>query len=141
MCDMKVEMYVRLIYLWTRDAGIPATDMLTYVRDRLPIAGDVQFSDPARERAARQLTEVLVAVLRGEGAAPGWPPRLAADPYLESTADAPEEDYEAEGFAWCEEQGIKVDGLRPQALWWVWHRPSYASQMWVVRFEVVGGAG
>jgi len=67
--------------------------------------------------------------------------RLIADPYLESTADAPEEDYEREGFAYSEEQGIKVDGLRPRTLWRCWHSPSYGRRMWVVRFEVVSLEG
>lgn len=63
--------------------------------------------------------------------------RLTCDPYLESTASAPRSDYEAEGFAYLEAEGIKVDGLSPRALWRVWHRPSTARMMWVVRFELV----
>jgi hypothetical protein len=63
--------------------------------------------------------------------------RLTSDPYFESTASAPEEDYEAEGFAYLQERGAIVDGLEPRALWRVWHRPSTPRKMWVVRFEVI----
>lgn len=60
---------------------------------------------------------------------------LTADPYRESTKQAPEEDYEGEGFAFLEEQGAKVDGLPPKTLWRAWHL--YPQEMWVIRFEVV----
>jgi hypothetical protein len=43
--------------------------------------------------------------------------RLKADPYLESTADAPPEDYAGEGFDYLSELGKKVDGLPPDTLW------------------------
>lgn len=43
--------------------------------------------------------------------------RLTQDPYKESTRDAPDEDYEKEGFAYLSEHAIRVDGLRPDALW------------------------
>lgn len=64
--------------------------------------------------------------------------RLTEAPYLESTAQAPDSDYEAEGFGYLQERGIMVDGLLPEKLWRVW-RVSPRS-MWVVRFELVGGA-
>ncbi len=61
--------------------------------------------------------------------------RLTRDPYPESTQMAPGEDYEAEGFAYLEEIGTKVDGLTPRALWRAWHL--YPQDLWVIRFEVV----
>ena len=61
--------------------------------------------------------------------------RLTRDPYPESTLYAPEEDYEAEGFAYLEEISAKVDGLTPRALWRAWHL--YPQVLWVIRFEVV----
>jgi hypothetical protein len=61
--------------------------------------------------------------------------RLTATPTLESTADAPEGDYAAEGFEYLAELGAKIDGLSAPALWRVWHwKPR---DMWVVRFELV----
>ena len=61
--------------------------------------------------------------------------RLTRDPYSESTRSAPEEDYEAEGFAFLQELGVKVDGLPPAVLWRAWH--VFPQEMWVVRFELV----
>ena len=61
--------------------------------------------------------------------------RLAQAPYLQSTADAPESDWQAEGFAYLESVGAKVDGMRPKVLWRAWH--VYPQEMWVVRFELV----
>ena len=61
--------------------------------------------------------------------------RLTRDPYPESTRYAPEEDFEAEGFAYLEEIGAKVDGLTPRALWRAWHL--HPQDLWVIRFEVV----
>ena len=65
--------------------------------------------------------------------------RLTADPYRESTAKVPPEDYEGEGFAFLAEQGKKVDGLPPAVLWKAWHL--YPQEMWVIRFEVVERRG
>lgn len=65
--------------------------------------------------------------------------RLTRDPYRESTRSAPEEDYEGEGFAFLQEQGVKVDGLPPRVLWRAWHL--YPQEMWVIRFEVVERRG
>lgn len=61
--------------------------------------------------------------------------RLTVTPKKESTAAAPASDYEAEGFAFLEEKGLKVDGLTPEALWRSWHLQP--RMMWVVRFELV----
>jgi len=63
--------------------------------------------------------------------------RLTADPYLESTADAPPEDYAGEGFDYLTELGKNVDGMPPASLWRVWHWPQTAQMLWVVRFELV----
>jgi len=61
--------------------------------------------------------------------------RLTADPVLESTAAAPESDYQAEGFEWLQDRGIKVDKLDPRALWTAWR--VFPRDLWVVRFELV----
>ena len=61
--------------------------------------------------------------------------RLTADPIKDSTALAPDEDYEAEGFAYMEEHGLKVDGLPPKTLWRAWQL--YPQFLWVIRFELV----
>ena len=61
--------------------------------------------------------------------------RLTADPELQNTRDAADEDYEAEGFPYLEEIGAKVDGLKPSVLWKAWKL--HPQEMWVVRFEVI----
>ena len=61
--------------------------------------------------------------------------RLTRDAYKESTALAPPEDFEAEGFAYCEEHGLKVDGWPARAVWRSWRLNP--DDWWVVRFEVV----
>jgi len=60
---------------------------------------------------------------------------LTQDPYRESTREAPESDWEAEGFAYLESVGSKVDGMDPAVLWRAWH--VYPQVLWVVRFELV----
>lgn len=61
--------------------------------------------------------------------------RLTRAPYFESTADAPDADYAAEGFEYLEELRVAVDGLAPKLLWRAWKL--YPRDMWVVRFELV----
>ena len=63
--------------------------------------------------------------------------RLTQAPYLESTALAPEEDYEAEGLAWLAERGFTVDGQTPLYLWAAWKRFK-PTDLWVVRFKLLG---
>lgn len=63
--------------------------------------------------------------------------RLTADPVLESTLNAPPEDYAREGFTYLQARGIRVDGLLPDELWANWHNPHLARDLWVVRFDVV----
>lgn len=65
--------------------------------------------------------------------------RLTQDPYKQSTRDAPEDDFEAEGFAYLAERGIKVDGLRPEVLWRAWQLQP--QMLWVVRFELMRTLG
>ena len=62
--------------------------------------------------------------------------RLTEMPYLESTAKAPDSDWEAEGFAYLESIGATVNGLEPRQLWRNW-RELEPEELWVVRFEVV----
>jgi len=65
--------------------------------------------------------------------------RLTQPPYRQSTADAPESDWEAEGFAYLERMGSKVGKLTPRVLWKAWH--VFPQEMWVVRFELVEVVG
>jgi hypothetical protein len=62
--------------------------------------------------------------------------RLTDDPGLSRTCDAPDSDYEAEGFAYLQEQGKKVDGVSPLALWRHWKRQRDILK-WVIRFDVI----
>ena len=62
--------------------------------------------------------------------------RLTEKPYLESTADAPDSDWEAEGCAYLESIGAKVGKLPPRQLWRIW-RELKPQELWIVRFEVV----
>lgn len=61
--------------------------------------------------------------------------RLTRPPYKQSTRDAPDEDYAAEGFQYLEELGVAVDGMAPKLLWRAWKL--YPRDMWVIRFELV----
>ena len=61
--------------------------------------------------------------------------RLTQAPYVESTAFAPEDDWEGEGFAYLTDTGAKVDGLEPAVLWRAWHLQPQL--LYVVRFELV----
>jgi hypothetical protein len=60
---------------------------------------------------------------------------LIGDPYQENTKIAPATDYEAEGFAWLKEHGIKVVGkYEVDMLWKVWKMDGF--DKWVVRFSL-----
>ena len=72
---------------------------------------------------------------RFKGAKPVAIIRLMRRPYLENTRDIPEDDWENEGFAYLEEQGLLVDGHSPSFMWRGWKIAPRA--MWVVRFELV----
>ena len=61
--------------------------------------------------------------------------RLTKKPYLEPAREAPDEDYEAEGFAYFDEIDRKVNGHTPTAMWRAWKQQN--PSLWVVRFEVV----
>lgn len=61
--------------------------------------------------------------------------RLTAEPVKESTKLAPSEDYEAEGFAYMEEHGLKVDGWPARAVWRSWKL--WPELRWTIRFELV----
>lgn len=62
--------------------------------------------------------------------------QLVGQPYRQSTKLALESDYEAEGFAYLESIGAKVDGISPKTLWRAWHLQP--QELWVVRFELIG---
>ena len=61
--------------------------------------------------------------------------RLTADAYKESTAKAPIEDFEREGFAYLDAHNFKVGSDTPLQVWDSWHESP--SDWWVIRFEVV----
>lgn len=61
--------------------------------------------------------------------------KLTAKPYLERAREAPDEDYEGEGFAYLTEIGRKVNGHTPEAMWRAWKLEN--PQLWVVRFEIL----
>jgi hypothetical protein len=62
--------------------------------------------------------------------------RLTQRPYRQNTAQAPASDWEAEGFAYLEEIGAKVDRRLPWDIWQEW-KVYEPREMWVVRFELV----
>lgn len=59
--------------------------------------------------------------------------RLTRDPYLESTADAPDSDYAAEGFDYLERHQQTLDGAPASAVWRDWKEDP--RHLYVVRFE------
>ena len=59
--------------------------------------------------------------------------RLTADPEL--TAELPDSAWDAEGFAYMEEQGLTLWGQTPRELWDSWRAAPRAWQ--VVRFHVL----
>lgn len=63
---------------------------------------------------------------------------LIEHPYRQSTGEAPDSDWEAEGFAYLESIGAKVDGMPPKVLWRAWKL--HPRMMWVVRFRLVEGS-
>ena len=63
--------------------------------------------------------------------------RLTHDVFRQETRLAPAEDFEREGFAYLDEQGLTVAGVTPLALWNDWHIPEHHTALCVVRFEVV----
>jgi hypothetical protein len=52
---------VQAIYLWTRDASVPVTEMDEYVRQRLKTGAKPMFSDVARAIAAGALAISLIS--------------------------------------------------------------------------------
>lgn len=63
--------------------------------------------------------------------------RLTAAPVLEALRQVPSEDWEAEGFEYLSEHGLKVFGVTPEQLWNQWIRHGNQEKLYVVRFEVV----
>lgn len=61
--------------------------------------------------------------------------KLTQNPYKESTADMPEDDWIAEGFAYMTYNGKQLKGLTPRQVWETWRADPL--ELWVVRFELV----
>ena len=62
--------------------------------------------------------------------------KLTCDPYLESTANIPIEDWVNEGFAFMEEQGLLVNKEIPATFWLRW--AAEPKDLWVIRFRIIG---
>jgi len=60
---------------------------------------------------------------------------LTQDPYQESTEYMPDSDYEAEGLAYLEEQGLLIRGMSPLTFWKAWKAAK--ETLWVIRFELI----
>lgn len=61
--------------------------------------------------------------------------RLIGSPQLQDTAEIPDSDWEAEGFAYLESIGALTNGSTPRAIWDDWREnPRY---LYVVRFELI----
>jgi hypothetical protein len=63
--------------------------------------------------------------------------RLTEDPKLELTRDAPESDYDAEGFRYLTGLRQRIGDLEPNELWDEWTDFENLARLWVIRFEVV----
>src|SRR3990172_739702 len=61
--------------------------------------------------------------------------KLTTQPIKESTASAPPEDYEREGFLWMETHGLLLAGVSPEEVWRSWHEDP--QDRWTIRFELV----
>jgi len=61
--------------------------------------------------------------------------RLTCNPYRESTDIMPRSDYEAEGLAYLQEQGLRIQGLSPYEFWEAWKAAKEV--LWVIRFQKV----
>ena len=61
--------------------------------------------------------------------------RILRSPYL--SADLPDSDWEAEGFAYMSEHGLTLfGGKTPEEVWSEWSKPYGMAGLWVVRFEL-----
>jgi len=61
--------------------------------------------------------------------------KLTQRPYKEPLRNAPDSDWEAEGFAYLTEIGAKVNGITPRELWDMW-KQTWDTE-WVIRFEII----
>lgn len=63
--------------------------------------------------------------------------QLTCDPYLENTANMPNEDWINEGLAFMEENGQTIKGIHPAAFWLKWKEHDKID-LFVIRFKVAG---
>ncbi len=61
--------------------------------------------------------------------------RLSQNPYKESTADIPAEDWYNEGMPVLEGEGVLLDGLMPSDFWLRWL--TEPEDLWVIRFTIL----
>jgi len=58
--------------------------------------------------------------------------KLTEAPFQQLTGKMSESDYQAEGLAWMEQQGIKIRGLHPREFFLNWQQAN--EMVWVVTF-------
>ena len=63
--------------------------------------------------------------------------QITMAPYKEPYCQVPDSDWEAEGFAYLESIGARVNSLSPRELWERWKATPLDSTCYVVRFEYV----
>lgn len=61
--------------------------------------------------------------------------RLTESPYKELTGFMTEQDYIDEGFAWMEQNNIKIRGIHPRSYFEQWKQAD--ENVWVVRFDII----
>ena len=61
--------------------------------------------------------------------------RLVIKPYVEHTRSMNEDDYEAEGLRWMEQQGLLIKGQKPREFFDAWREAD--ERVYVVRFEII----
>jgi hypothetical protein len=67
--------------------------------------------------------------------------RITCDPYKEQTCFTPDSDWEEEGFAYMEHNGLLIGkDMSCTQLWKAW-RENPTLEMWVIRFELVSVEG
>jgi hypothetical protein len=55
----------------------------------------------------------------------------------EIISDMPDSDFETEGFAYMQEQGLKIWNQEPEDAFWNWQHPTEDEWYWVIEFEKI----
>jgi hypothetical protein len=88
----------------------------------------------ARKIQDGQLVDAWDRLPRVKGARKVATIRITAAPELQSTAQIPDSDWEAEGFDWMTRWGSRDDAQTARAIWDAWRATSQI--LYVVRFEL-----